>query len=76
MPELNEPNPTPNLIFYEVLTGSLETGQQVLVQIFRKPDGTMTLAQLAFRAHSWESWGVPIRLSHISTTPTDRGGAA
>lgn len=76
MAEQPEPNQTPNLIFYEVLTGTLETGQQVLVQIFRKPDGTMTLAQLAFRGYSWESWGIPVRLSHISTTPTDRGGAA
>lgn len=76
MPEPIEQTQTPNLIFYEVLTGTLDTGQQVLVQIFRKPDGTMALAQLAFRGNTWETWGIPTRLEHISTTPTDRGGAA
>jgi hypothetical protein len=75
VPETPEQNQTPNLIFYEVLTGQLDTGQEVLVQIFRKPDGKITLAQLAFRADSWQSWGVPIRLQHISSTPTT-GGAA
>ena len=75
MPEPTEETQTPNLIFYEVLTGTLDSGHQVLVQIFRKPDGTMSLAQLAFRGDKWQTWGVPVRLEHISTTPT-QGGAA
>lgn len=66
-----EQNQTPNLIFYEVLTGTLDTGQNVLVQIFRKPNGTISLAQLAFRGNQWETWGVPIRLQHVSTTPNE-----
>ena len=40
MPEPTE-NQQPNLIFYEVLTGEFDAGLQVLVQIFRKPDGTI-----------------------------------
>jgi hypothetical protein len=75
VPETPEQNPTPNLIFYEVLVGTLDTGQHVLVQIFRKPDGKITLAQLAFRGNQWETWGVPTRLEHLSSTPT-QGGAA
>lgn len=70
MPQ-EEQNQTPNLIFYEVLTGTLDTGQNVLVQIFRKPNGSISLAQLAFRGNQWETWGVPIRLQHVSTTPNE-----
>ena len=68
------PDPTetqqPNLIFYEVLTGELETGGQILVQIFRLPNGTISLAQLATRLNKWETWGKPIRLEHMGTHPT------
>jgi hypothetical protein len=66
-----EQNQTPNLVFYEVLTGTLDTGINVLVQLFRKPDGTISLAQMAFRTHQWETWGTPIRLQHVSTTPNE-----
>lgn len=76
MPEPTE-NQQPNLIFYEVLTGEFDAGLQVLVQIFRKPDGTISLAQLATRLKRWETWGTPIRLEHVGThpTPTDGGVA-
>jgi hypothetical protein len=70
-----EKNQPPNLIFYEVLTGVLDTGAQVLVQVFRRPDGTISLAQMAFRGDKWETWGKPIRLEHMGTHPTN-GGAA
>lgn len=62
----------PNLIFYEVLTGELETGHQIMVQIFRRPDGSITLAQFALRTYTMDSWGVPQKLSFISSTP-DKG---
>lgn len=67
MPE-PEQQPKPNLVFYEVLTGTLDTGMQVLVQVFRQPDGRISLAQLAFRAHTWQTWGPPTRLQHMSTS--------
>ena len=63
----------PNLIFYEVLTGNLDTGHEIMVQIFRHPDGRISLAQFAFRADRWATWGAPHRLSHMSTTPTGEG---
>lgn len=71
MPEQQDKPEQPNLVFYEVLTGTLDTGQHVLVQVFRKPDGKITLEQLAFRAHNWETWGVPVRLTHMSTTDNE-----
>ena len=74
MAEQTEQPTKPNLIFYEVLTGNLPTGQEGLVQIFRQPDGRITLAQLAFRAQRWETWGIPTRLEHVSTTPAEKGG--
>lgn len=67
MPE-PEQQPKPNLVFYEVLTGTLDTGMQVLVQVFRQPDGRISLAQLAFRAETWQTWGPPTRLQHMSTS--------
>ena len=63
-----EQQPKPNLVFYEVLTGTLDTGMQVLVQVFRQADGRITLAQLAFRAETWQTWGPPTRLQHMSTS--------
>lgn len=75
MADQQETNQPPNLIFYEVLTGTLDTGAQVLVQVFRQPDGTISLAQMAFRGDKWETWGKPIRLEHMGTHPTN-GGAA
>ena len=63
----------PNLIFYEVLTGKLDTGHEIMVQIFRHPDGRISLAQFAFRADRWATWGPPQRLAHMSTTPTGEG---
>ena len=75
MADQQETNQPPNLIFYEVLTGTLDTGAHVLVQVFRRPDGTISLAQMAFRGDKWETWGKPIRLEHVGTHPTN-GGAA
>jgi hypothetical protein len=47
---------------YEVFTTYLETGQQVMVQIFRDPlDGRTLHSQLAFKDISG-SWGVPYQL--------------
>lgn len=74
MPDQEETSQPPNLIFYEVLTGTMETGAQVLVQVFRRPDGTISLAQLALRGNNWETWGKPIRLEHMGTH--SNGGAA
>ena len=47
---------------YEVFTTYLETGQQVMVQIFRDPlNGRVLHAQLAFK-DTLGSWGVPYQL--------------
>jgi hypothetical protein len=53
----------PVIILYEVFTGTLPDGTQVMVQTFRKK-GTeeSMLAQVAFRKSTWESWGPPTRL--------------
>ncbi len=74
MPE--QETPPPNLVFYEVLTGTLDTGMQVMVQLFRQPDGRITLAQMAFRQATWETWGAPVRLQHMGTTDTTTGKPA
>ena len=34
-------------------------GRMGLVQIFVNPDGTIESVSLAYRAWSWDSWGVP-----------------
>ena len=75
MPLQENPTP-PNLVFYEVLTGTLDTGIQVMVQLFRQPDGKITLAQVAFRKDSWERWGVPVRLQQMGTYDTTTGQPA
>ena len=76
MPEEQETNQAPNLIFYEVLTGELDTGAEIMVQLFRLPNGKITLAQFALRGNRWETWGIPHRLQHMGTHPTTGGGAA
>ena len=63
----------PNLIFYEVLTGKLNSGYEIMVQIFRYPDGRISLAQFAFKPNLGATWGPPNRLTHMSTTPTNDG---
>ena len=50
-------------IVYEPYVGELENGQQILVQLFRDIEtGEVTDAQVAFRAWSWDSWGIPTAL--------------
>jgi hypothetical protein len=47
---------------YEVFTTYLETGQQVMVQIFRDPlNGRVLHSQLAFK-DVLDSWGIPYQL--------------
>jgi len=65
----------PNLIFYEVLTGKLESGHQIMVQLFRRPDGTIALAQFALRRFSGDSWGIPQRLQFMSSTAAEKDPA-
>jgi hypothetical protein len=71
VPESDQ-QPKPNIVFYEVLTGTLDTGMEVLVQVFREPDGRISLAQLAFRAHKWQTWGPPTRLEHMTTQEVNK----
>lgn len=48
---------------YEVYTTALDNGQEVLVQIFRKPESGIVLhAQMAFRSIAGDSWSVPYQL--------------
>ena len=52
----------PQVFIYDVYTGTMENGQEILVQIFSNPDsGEFLLGQIAFRSHA-SSWGVPIPL--------------
>ena len=47
---------------YEVFITHLESGQQVMVQIFRDPlDGRVLHSQLAFK-DALDSWGIPYQL--------------
>ena len=47
---------------YEVYTSHLDSGQQVMVQIFRDPlNGRVLHSQLAFKDAAG-SWGVPYQL--------------
>lgn len=58
---------TPNLIYYEVLTCTLDSGLEVLVQIFRRDDGSVRMAQIAFRNETWDAWGKPTQLTSRGT---------
>jgi hypothetical protein len=50
------------IVLYEVFTGTLEDGRQVMVQVFRKQGQDKSMfAQLAFRDHSGQSWSPPVR---------------
>jgi hypothetical protein len=61
MTETNTPDPV--IVFYEVFTGVMPDGRQVMVQLFRRKgeDRSMT-AQIAFREQQWQTWGPPTRL--------------
>ena len=51
------------IVLYEVFTGTLEDGRQVMVQVFRRQGQDKSIfAQLAFRDHSGQSWAPPVRL--------------
>jgi len=71
-PDTVEPDQTPNLIYYEVLTGELDTGMQLLIQLFRLPNGTIQLGQFSLRSSRWDTWGPPTRLEHKGVHPTVR----
>ena len=66
--------PEPVLVIYEVLTGTMPDGTSVMVQVFRrKGEDRSIMAQLAFRQHKWQTWGVPVRLDgehSVSESPT------
>ena len=48
---------------YEVYTGELPNGQQILVQIFREPiEGRVLHSQIAFKTVTGDSWSPPIQL--------------
>ena len=53
----------PKVFIYEVGRCSLDSGQEVLIQIFRHSDTHKIIrAQMAFRTLSQDSWGVPTEL--------------
>jgi hypothetical protein len=52
----------PQIVNYSVYIGSMENGQEILVQIFTDSDsGDYLMGQIAFRMAS-SSWGVPYPL--------------
>jgi hypothetical protein len=53
----------PVAYIYEPFVGIIDDGRQVLVQLFRNPEtGEVKSAQIAFRAFSWDTWGMPFPL--------------
>lgn len=60
-----------DIILYEVFTGQMPDGTEVMVQLFRPQGQDKSQAcQIAFRQQSWDRWGVPVYLEHRSVTPT------
>jgi hypothetical protein len=54
----------PQVFIYEVGRCTLDSGQEVLIQIFRHSDTHKIIrAQMAFRTLTRDSWGVPTELS-------------
>lgn len=65
---MSEPTPTTQavIILYEVFTGIMPDGRQVMVQTFRESGEDKSLmSQIAFRKDTWQSWGPPIRLDQM-----------
>lgn len=59
----NPPEVDPVIVFYEVMTGTMPDGRQVMVQLFRRQGTDRTMvAQVAFRDHPHHTWGPPVRL--------------
>jgi alanyl-tRNA synthetase len=51
---------------YEAFRATLETGQEVLVQIFRDLEsGQVIDSQIAFRTAAYGSWGTPYQLEKL-----------
>lgn len=60
---MSETNESAVVILYEVFTGTMPDGRQVMVQVFRRQGQDKSMvAQLAFRDHNAQTWGPPIRL--------------
>jgi hypothetical protein len=52
----------PQIVNYSVYTGTMDNGQEILVQIFTDPEsGDYLMGQIAFRTIS-SSWGIPYPL--------------
>lgn len=62
-----------DVILYEVFTGTMPDGTEVMVQLFRPQGQDRSQAcQIAFRQQTWDRWGVPTHLTHRSVTPTTK----
>lgn len=68
MSESNEPAQAV-VILYEVFSGTLPDGKQIMLQVFRRQGQDKSMvAQVAFRDHTWQTWGVPVRLENHQLT--------
>jgi alanyl-tRNA synthetase len=55
----------PKVFIYETFRCDLDSGQEILIQIFRDSDTHKTIrAQIAFRTMSGDSWGIPTELTY------------
>jgi hypothetical protein len=53
----------PQTFIYECYMTTLETGQQVMWQLFRNPDTFECLhAQMAFKSTAHGTWGIPYQM--------------
>jgi hypothetical protein len=76
---MSEPTPTTQavIILYEVFTGVMPDGQQVMVQSFRRQgEDKSMMSQIAFRKYKWQTWGPPIRLDHDHQIDRSTGDSA
>ena len=56
----------PKAFIYEVFMTTLDSGQRIMVQIFRDPDSHQVIhSQLAFKTTANDTWGVPYQLEQL-----------
>lgn len=64
-----------SVILYEVFVGIMPDGRQAMVQVFRRKDNNYSMVcQLAFRDHTHDTWGPPIRLDGIHQVTDSQTG--
>jgi hypothetical protein len=75
---MEETSTQTGVILYEVFVGEMPDGRQIMTQIFRRQgDDRSIVCQIAFRDHTGETWGPPVRLDTLhSLSDTETGRPA